>query len=348
MRPERGWAVRAPGGPLEPWRFERREVLAEDVAVRITHCGVCGSDLSAQRSPQVGSSGPLVLGHEIAGTVTEVGAQVTRLAVGDDVLVGTIVDSCRACPPCLAREESYCLQGVTTTYGGRDRHDGRTTQGGFSTGCVVDQRFVYRLPDGLEAAAAAPLMCAGATTWSPLMHWQAGPRTSVGVVGLGGLGHMAIKWAHALGAETVLFTTSADKAEEGYRLGADDVVLARDDAAMAASANRLDLVLDTASGSHPLDPYLRTLRLDGVMCRLGISGADVQVDQMSLLLGRRSLASSGVCGTADTQRMLDFAGRHGITADVEVLDVNQVDTALERLARNDAHHRLVLQLPTDR
>lgn len=348
MRSVRGWAIRAANEPLTPWQFERRDLLPRDVAVQITHCGVCGSDLSAWRNDASDAPLPLVPGHEIAGVVTQVGADVTRFTVGDAVLVGTIVDSCRTCPPCLAGEESYCVRGVTTTYGGQDRRGTGVTQGGYSTDLVADERFVYLLPQGLAPEQTAPLMCAGATTWSPLMHWDAGPETVVGVVGLGGLGHMAVKWSHALGAETVLFTTNPDKADEGRRLGADDVIVSRDGDQMKAAAGRFDLILDTAAGSHLLDPYLQTLRLNGVLCQLGIPGGTLAIEQMSLLLNRRSLTSSAVCGTPETQRMLDFAGRHGIGAEVDVLPGDQVNAALTRLADNDVRYRLVLEMSPQR
>ena len=338
MRIVDGCAAPRRAVPFEPYTFSRRDLLAGDVAVRITHCDVCGSDLAAWRGGG-DDAFPLVPGHEIAGVVTEVGRQVQRFQAGEAVLIGTIVDSCHACQPCLKGEESYCVEGATTTYGGKDRH----TPGGYSTEYVADQRFVYHLPDGVTPAQAAPLLCAGATTWSPLMHWNAGPRTVVGVVGLGGLGHLAIKWAHALGAETVLFTTNAAKADEGSRLGADDIIVSRIDEQMSAAANRFDLILDCASGAHPLDPYLRTLRLDGVLCQLGIPGGTAEIDQMNLLLNRRSLTSSAVCGTADTQRMLDFAGRHSIGAEVEVLPIDEVNTALDRVANNDVRYRIVLE-----
>lgn len=346
MRSVDGWAVREAGGAVAPWRFERRELRSEDVAIHITHYGICGSDLGASAGGPVEPTTPLVTGHEIAGVITALGASVTGFTIGDAVLVGTIIDSCRSCPPCLAGEESYCVQGVTTTYGGRDRVDDTVTQGGWSSEYVADMRFVYHLPSSISPEAAAPLMCAGATTWSPLMHWEADPQTTVGVVGLGGLGHMAVKWAHALGAETVLFTTSADKAAEGRRLGADDVVLSHDEDSMRRSSNQLNLILDTAAGAHSLDPYLRTPQLNGVLCQLGLLGKMIEIEHMSLLLNRRSLTGSAVCGTVDPQRMLDFAANKSVAPEVEVLPIDQVNGALDRSSKNEVHYRLVLATPT--
>jgi uncharacterized zinc-type alcohol dehydrogenase-like protein len=338
MRTVTGFAAYAPSEPLQPIEFTRRDLRADDVAVRVTHVGVCHSDLHAVDGLPAGAP-PLVPGHEFTGEVTAVGADVTRFAVGDAVAVGNIVDSCGECDNCLAHREPYCRQFPATTYGGRDLRDGTPTQGAYSTEYVVRDSFVYALPAGLDPAAVAPLMCAGVTTWSPLSRAGVGPGQEVGVVGLGGLGHLAVKFAVALGARVTVFTTSAAKADDARALGAHDVVLSTDAAAMAAVAGRLDFVLDTASGAHELDPYLGTLRLDGTLCVLGLP-ASYTVSPMSLL--GRGLTVSGSGGTAETQAMLDFCGEHGLTADVEVLPFDQVNSAFERLARNDVRYRFVL------
>ena len=338
MRTVTGFAAYAPAEPLRPIAFTRRDLRDDDVAVRVTHVGVCHSDLHAVETLSSGGP-PLVPGHEFTGEVTAVGASVTRFAVGDAVAVGNIVDSCGVCENCLAHRESYCREFPQLTYGGRDRHDGTPTQGAYSTEYVVRDAFVYALPAGLDPAAVAPLMCAGVTTWSPLSRAGVGPGTQVGVVGLGGLGHLAVKFAVALGARVTVFTTSAAKADDARALGAHDVVLSTDAGAMAAVAGRLDFVLDTASAAHDLGPYLGALRLDGALCVLGLP-ASYTVSPMSLL--GRSLTVSGSGGTAETQAMLDFCGEHGLTADVEVLPFDEVNTAFERLAQGDVRYRFVL------
>ena len=338
MRSVSGYAAFAPDAPLRPFEFQRRDLRADDVAVRVTHVGVCHSDLHAVEALVPGSP-PLVPGHEFVGEVTAVGSEVTRFRVGDAVAVGNIVDSCGVCENCLAHREPYCREFPATTYGGRDLRDGSPTQGAYSTEYVVRDAFVYALPAGLDPAAVAPLMCAGVTTWSPLARAGVGPGQQVGIVGLGGLGHLAVKFAVALGARVTVFTTSPAKGADARALGAHDVVVSTDPDAMAAVAGRLDFVLDTASGAHDLAPYLGALRLDGTLCVLGLPEA-YSVPAMSLL--GRTLAVSGSGGTRETQEMLDFCGEHGLTADVEVLPLAEVDTAFERLARNDVRYRFVL------
>ncbi|NEK84178.1 NAD(P)-dependent alcohol dehydrogenase [Blastococcus saxobsidens] len=338
MRSVTGYAASGPDGPLRPLELTRRDLRADDVAVRITHVGVCHSDLHAIEGLAPGAA-PLVPGHEFVGEVTEVGPDVTRFRVGDPVAVGNIVDSCGACENCLAHREPYCREVPTLTYGGRDRYDGTPTQGAYSTEYVVRDAFVYALPAGLDPAAVAPLMCAGVSTWGPLRRAGVGPGQQVGVVGLGGLGHLAVRFAAALGARVTVFTTSPAKEADVRALGAHDVVVSTDAAAMEAVAGRLDFVLDTASGAHDLAPYLAALRLDGTLCVLGLPERYV-VPPMSLL--GRSLTVSGSGGTVETQEMLDFCGEHGLVADVEVLPLDQVNTAVERLGRNDVRYRFVL------
>ncbi|MFD5110915.1 NAD(P)-dependent alcohol dehydrogenase [Streptomyces sp. NPDC058391] len=341
MRNVSGWAATEPGGPLKPWDFQRRDVLSEDVAIRIEYCGVCSSDISAIRH---GGGFPLVPGHEMTGEVTAVGDRVSRFAVGDKVAVGNIIDSCRECPACLAGRENWCFAYPTLTYGGADRKDGNPTRGGFSSEYVLDQRFVYALPEGLDPAGAAPLMCAGITTYAPLRRWGAGPGKTVGIVGLGGLGHIALKIAHALGAEVVQFTRTMDKAAEARALGADDVVLSTDEKQMAAQAGRFDLILDTVGAPHALEPYLAALAIDGTLCMVGIPEGNWTVDPLSLIVGAKNLAGAGSGGTLETREMLDFCAEHGITADVEHMRPDQVNEALDRLARNDVRYRFVLDM----
>lgn len=342
------YAATAEGG-LAPAVIERRALRPDDLAVRVDCCGVCHSDLHALRTHAAHSadpaadSGPLVPGHEFVGTVLGVGAAVTAFSPGDRVAVGNIVDSCGACDMCTAEQENFCREFPTLTYGGTDRHDGSTTLGAFSREYVVRDRFAYPLPAGLDPAAVAPLLCAGVTVWEPLRAHSVGPGSRVGVVGLGGLGHLAVKLARALGAEVTVFTTSGAKTADALALGATRVVVSRDEEAMAAQRGRLDLVLDTVSAAHDLAPYLHVLALDGTLSVLGML-EPVTVDVTDLLIGRKSLTSGGSGGTRSTRELLAFCGEHGITADVEVLPSAQVGTALERLAANDVRYRFVLDL----
>ncbi len=341
-RPCYGLAALSRGDRLVPWAFERRGLRPDDIAVKIQFCGVCHSDLHAIRG---NSRFPLVPGHEMVGEVTAIGAKVTKFQVGDAVVVGTIIDSCGHCSSCKRHLEQYCLEGVTTTYDGIDRHDGSITRGGYSNEYVVDTQFAHHLPFGLDPASVAPLLCAGVTTWSPLRHWDVGPGKTVGIVGLGGLGHMAVKFAHALGAHVVLFSTSAGKIADALALGADEAILSTDEAHMATQASRFDFILDTVSSRHPLNPYLRSLKLDGTLCCLGIP-ADLDFSPVFLTMGRRRLASSGVGGTLETQAMLDFCSKNKISADVEVIAAADIDDGLERLERGEVHYRLVIDMAT--
>jgi uncharacterized zinc-type alcohol dehydrogenase-like protein len=332
------------GEPLAATTIERRALRPDDVDIRVDFCGVCHSDLHAMRtSPEDGGVFPLVPGHEFVGEVVAVGSDVKDFAPGEPVAVGNIVDSCGDCRMCRLGQENFCERFPTLTYGGRDRHDGSTTLGAYAGRYVVRDRFVYRRPMGLDPAAVAPLLCAGITVWEPLRAAGVGPGTRLGVVGLGGLGHLAVRLGRALGAEVTAFTTSPGKAADAEALGAAHVVLSSDAEAMAEQRTGLDVILDTIAVEHDLGPYLAALDLDGTLYSLGYLGP-IAVETMQLLVGRKRLSSAGSGGRARTQELLDFCGEHGITADVEVLPADAVAVALERLARNDVRYRFVLDL----
>lgn len=340
-RPAKGYAALERGGPVVPWSFERRATRAQDVVVRILYCGVCHTDIHSVG--KWGQEFPLVPGHEIVGEVVEVGAEVTRFAPGQTVLIGTIVDSCRVCEPCRNEMEPYCRAYPTLTYDGIDRVDGTRTRGGYSDVYVADERFVHHLPEGLDPAAAAPLLCAGITTYSPLRHWGVGPGTTVGIIGIGGLGHLAVKFARAMGAHVVAFTRSEGKAAEALALGAHEVVLSTDPAQMQAQAFRFDFILDTVSTRYPMDPFLLALKLDATLCSLGIPDS-FDFTPVLLTMGRRRISSSGVGGTRETREMLDFCAEHGIVADVELIKPEQINEAFARLERGDVRYRFVMDL----
>lgn len=333
-----------PGRPLRPTSIARRDLRPDDVDVRVSFCGICHSDLHALHTPpEEGGTFPLVPGHEFVGEVVAVGADVTQFAPGDPVAVGNIVDSCGSCRMCLAGQENFCAEFPTLTYGGRDRLDGSVTAGAYAGRYVARDRFVYHRPTSLDPAAVAPLMCAGITVWEPLRTSGVGPGTRLGVVGIGGLGHLAVRLGRALGADVTVFTTTPSKAADAERLGATHVVVSTDEAAVDSARGTLDVILDTVAVEHGLAPYLRALDLDGTLFNLGYLGP-VTVATTDLLVGRKGLASAGSGGHRWTQDLLDFCGEHGITADVEVVAVNDVATALERLARGDVRYRFVLDL----
>ena len=329
------------GAALVPWQFERRAPRPGDVVVEVLYCGVCHSDIHS--AGRWGQSFPLVPGHEIVGKVTAVGSHVTDFAMGDMVMIGVIVDACRVCQPCQDGMEVYCREFPTQTFDGIDRIDGTRTRGGYSSQYVADQRFVYHLPQGLDPASAAPLLCAGVTTWSPLRHWNVGPGMTVGVVGIGGLGHLAVKFARAMGAHVVAFTTSPDKLEAALALGAHEAVLSTDAGQMRAQAYRFDFILDTVSTTYPMTPMIQALKLDATLCSLGIPDSFDFLPLM-LTMGRRRLASSGAAGTRDTHAMLAFCHEHDIVADVEVIAMADINDAFARLEKGDVRYRFVIDM----
>ena len=332
--------------PLVPHTIDRREPGPQDVEIDILYCGVCHSDLHQARNEWQGTTFPCVPGHEIVGRVTRVGSAVSGFRPGDRAAIGCMVDSCRTCPSCLDGEEQFCDQGPIWTYNAEDKHGGGITYGGYSQRIVADQAFVLRVPENLDLAASAPLLCAGITTWSPLRHWGVGPGQKVGVVGLGGLGHMAVKFAKALGAEVALFTTSPGKAEDARRLGASEVVLSSDPAAMAAQRNRFDFILDTVSASHDLNIYLSLLKRNGTMTLVGVPPEAAPVAAFNLIFGRHQLAGSLIGGIRETQEMLDFCGKHNITSDIELIPMADINDAYDRMLRSDVKYRFVIDLAT--
>lgn len=340
-----GYAARSSREPLGPFWFERREPGPRDVQLEILYCGVCHSDLHMVRNEWQGTVYPIVPGHEIVGRVIRVGERVTRFAPGDLAAVGCMVDSCRTCPECREGLEQYCRNEITFTYNSPDRHTGGTTYGGYSERIVVDEDFVLRLSDRLDPAAAAPLLCAGITTYSPLRHWNVGPDHTVGIVGLGGLGHMGLKFAHALGARTVLFTTSPGKAADARRLGADEVVVSSRPEELARQANRFDFILDTVSVPHDLGAYLRLLRRDGTLCLVGVPERPHPSPSVAeLIFKRRRLAGSLIGGIRETQEMLDFCAERGIVSDIELIPIQEIDRAYDRMLRSDVKYRFVIDL----
>jgi len=342
-----GYAAMAADVPLAPYRFERRELGPHDVQIEIAFCGVCHSDLHTVRGEWPGVEFPVVPGHEIVGHVAAVGAEVTRFAPGDRAGVGVIVDSCKRCAACAADRQQHCEQVATFTYDSPEPQTGGRTMGGYSNRVVVDERFVQRIADSVDLAATAPLLCAGITTWAPLRAAGVGPGSAVGVVGLGGLGHMAVKLAHALGARVVLLTSSPDKAAEAARLGADEVVVWTDPQQLAPLHESLDLILDTASTSHPLDPLLELLGLDGELVLLGIpTDLHTAPAVQTMLRNQRKLAGSTIGGMAETQAMLDFCAANGIAADVETIAIDQIEDAYDRMLRGDVRYRFVIDMAT--
>jgi uncharacterized zinc-type alcohol dehydrogenase-like protein len=340
----RSYAAQSATSPLAPLAIDRREPTASDVEIEILYCGVCHSDLHTARNEWPGTMYPCVPGHEIVGRITRVGSEVAKFQVGDLAAVGCLVDSCRTCAHCQAGLEQYCLAFPTFTYNGRDKFLGGPTFGGYSTNIVVDQAFVLRVPAGLDLAATAPLLCAGITTWSPLRHWKVGPNHKVGIVGLGGLGHMAVKFARAFGAQVVLFTTSPGKVADGLRLGAHEVVVSKDAAAMQKHASSFDFVLDAVSAQHDINAYLSLVKLDGTLTLVGAPEHPLPVAAFNLILPRRNFAGSAIGGIAETQEMLDFCGANQIVSEIELIPIQRINEAWDRLLKQDVKYRFVIDM----
>ncbi|GGF18187.1 alcohol dehydrogenase [Aliidongia dinghuensis] len=340
-----GYAAHDAHSPLVPFTFERREPGPHDVQIDILYSGICHSDLHQARDHWSNALYPMVPGHEIVGRVVKVGAHVTKLKVGDFAGVGCMVDSCRACEACRDDLEQYCAEGATWTYNARERGSDQLTFGGYSDQIVVEERFVVKIPASLDLKAVAPLLCAGITTYSPLRHWQVGPGQKVGVIGLGGLGHMGIKFAKAMGAHVVMITTSPDKGRDASRLGADEVLISRDVDAMAAHAQSFDFLLNTIPVAHDLNPYMALLRRDRTMALVGVlTEIEPPLTGTSLIFGRKSVAGSAIGGMAETQEMIDFCAEHGIVSDVEIVPIQAVNEAYERLLKNDVKYRFVIDM----
>jgi uncharacterized zinc-type alcohol dehydrogenase-like protein len=329
---------------LKQYNIDRREVTTKDVQIDILFCGVCHSDLHFARNDWGMTQYPVVPGHEIVGRVTKVGTGVSKYKVGDLVAVGCLVDSCRTCNNCKADLEQYCPEWVGT-YGGYDKHLDTNTHGGYSETIVVDEEFVLRVPENLDHAGIAPVLCAGITTWSPLRHWNVGKDSKVAVVGLGGLGHMAIKLAHALGAHVTLFSRSTNKIEDAKALGAHEVIISTDESQMEKAMGQFDIILDTVPYAHDLNPYVGTLTTNGTLVVVGYLGPlDPMLVTVPMIMGRKSVAGSLIGGIAETQELLDFCGKHNITSDVEVINIQDINQAYERMLKSDVKYRFVIDM----
>ena len=343
MLPTKGYAATSAKTPLQPYAFERRDVGDHDVLLAISHCGICHSDIHQARDEWGGSQFPLVPGHEIIGTVTAVGRAVRAFRAGDRAGVGCFVDSCRTCGACREGLEQYCEFGALWTYNGRDK-EGRVTQGGYSTQIVVDENYVLRIPSRLSLTGAAPLLCAGITTYSPLRHWGVGKYHKLAVVGLGGLGHMAVKIARALGTEVTVLSTSNNKRKDAERLGAADFAVTSNPQTFAKLQRRFDYILDTVSAPHDYNAYVNLLKTDGTLILVGVPEKPTPLEPFSLILHRRRIAGSVIGGIRETQDMLDFCAEHKIESDVEVLPIQQVNEAYERVLKGDVRFRFVVDM----
>jgi len=346
MLPTRGYATKSPTATLEPFTFERREPGPQDLLIEILYCGICHSDIHQARDEWGGAIFPMVPGHEIVGRVTRVGSQVKRFKAGDLAGVGCFVDSCRRCASCKAGLEQYCEVHLVLTYNGTEQDEKTPTYGGYSSHIVVDEHYTLKISPNLPLANVAPLLCAGITTYSPLRHFNVGPGQRVGVVGLGGLGHMAIKLAASMGAEVTVFSTSKTKERDARRLGAHGFVVSLDPKNLDALANRFNFILDAVSAPHDLNAYLRLLRRDGVLTLVGAPPKPLEVHAFSLIPKRRTLAGSNIGGIRETQEMLDYCAEHNITSDVEVIPMQQVEAAWERTIKGDVRYRFVIDMKT--
>ena len=341
----KAYGTQAADAPLKQMNIDRREVLEKDIEIEILYCGVCHSDLHTARNDWGFTTYPAVPGHEIVGKVTKVGSGVSKLKVGDFAAVGCLVDSCRECDNCKHDLEQFCSNGMVGTYNGKDKHLKHQTYGGYSEKVVVDEHFVLKVPANLNLAAVAPLLCAGITTWSPLRHWGVGKGSKVAVIGLGGLGHMAIKLAKGLGAEVTLFSRTPDKTKDALELGADAVVISTDDEHMASVRGKFDLIIDTVPYIHDVNPYITTLGVNGTLVLVGyLGGLEPILNTVPLILGRKSVAGSLIGGIAETQEMLDFCGEHNIVSEIELINIQDINVAYERMLKSDVRYRFVIDM----
>jgi alcohol dehydrogenase (NADP+) len=340
----KAFGTKAADAPLQEMNIERREVLPNDVEIEITCCGICHSDLHAAKNEWGGTAYPMVPGHEIVGKVIQTGSEVTKFMVGDLAGIGCIVDSCRECQYCKEGLEQFCVPGNTIVFGSPDKHLGGQTFGGYTESIVADENYVLKMPDKLDPAAAAPLLCGGITTYSPLKHWKVGPGTKAGIVGIGGLGHLAIKIAKALGAHVVVFTTSPSKVEDAKNLGADEAVLSTDAEQMSKYAGSLNFILDTVSAAHDVNAYLNLLKVDGALVLVGAPAEPLAIGSFNVITGRKSFAGSNIGGIEETQEMLDFCAEHNITADIEMIKMQEINEAYERLENGDVKYRFVVDM----
>ncbi|MET3538433.1 NAD(P)-dependent alcohol dehydrogenase [Chryseobacterium limigenitum] len=341
----KAFAAESTTADLKEMNIERRDTTPNDVEIDILYCGVCHSDLHTARNDWGGTMYPAVPGHEIVGRITKVGSDVSKFKVGDLAGVGCIVDSCGHCDSCKQDLEQYCLNGFTGTYNGKDKHLGGHTFGGYSQKVVVDADHVLKVPENLDLAAVAPLLCAGITTWSPLKHWNVGPGSKVAVVGLGGLGHMAIKLAKGLGAEVTLFSRTPGKTDDAKQLGADHVVISTDDTQMDSVKGKFDVIIDTVPYVHDVNPYVTTLNISGTLVLVGyLGGLEPILNTVPMILGRKSVAGSVIGGIAETQEMLDFCGEHNIVSEIEMINMQDINEAYERMLKSDVRYRFVIDM----
>ncbi len=341
----KAYGTQAADAPIKLMNIDRREVLEKDIEIEILYCGVCHSDLHTAKNDWGFTAYPAVPGHEIVGRVTKVGSAVSKVKVGDIAAVGCLVDSCRECDNCKHNLEQFCSNGMVGTYNGKDKHLGHQTYGGYSEKVVVDEHFVLKVPANLNLAAVAPLLCAGITTWSPLRHWGVSKGSKVAVIGLGGLGHMAIKLAKGLGADVTLFSRTPDKTKDALELGADAVVISTDDEHMASVKGKFDLIIDTVPYVHDVNPYITTLGVNGTLVLVGyLGGLEPILNTVPLILGRKSVAGSLIGGIAETQEMLDFCGEHNIVSEIELINIQDINEAYERMLKSDVRYRFVIDM----
>lgn len=344
MKNIKAFATKKINEPMEVLNIQRRELLHSDVEMEILYCGICHSDLHQIKNDFGMTTYPIVPGHEIVGKVTKLGSSVSKYKIGDFVAVGCIVDSCGTCPSCEDDLEQFCDEGVTYSFNSPDKYTKGMTYGGFSETYVCDEQYVLKMPKKLDLAATAPLLCAGITVYSPLKHWNASPSKTVGILGIGGLGHIAIKIAKAMGAKVVVFTTSQSKVEDAKRLGADEAVLSTDEEQMNKYIKGIDFIIDTVSAKHDVNTYLNLLKTDGSVILVGLPNEPIEIGAFNIVMGRKSFSGSNIGGIAETQEMLEFCAKHDITADIELIQIDEVNDALQRLENGDVHYRFVIDM----